>query len=149
LWNWEESSQTVPFFQSASALIVAQPGLWRDALIATLDEVQWIEAIHLAKEPVAALRSTAANCPDLVLLDADFPGDTVACFLRDLEQACPHTRSLVLSSDPPDPSVKLSADAVLIKGCSSAVLFQVLESLLPDGGGNLQAACSSPDISRR
>ena len=133
----------------ASALIVAEPGSWRDALLAMLDEIPRIATIHLARDAGSALRSAAASCSDLVLLDADLPGGSAASFLRELEAVCPHTRSLVLTSEPPNHSGTLLPDAVLIKGCSAAVLFQVLESLMPDSGGDSQTTNARPSISRR
>lgn len=114
----------------ASALIVAQPGAWRDALLAMMDEIPQIDMIHLAREAVSALRSAAANCPDLVLLDADLLGGSAADFSGELKAVCPHTRSLVLSSESPDRPETISVDALLAKGCSAATLFEALESLL-------------------
>ena len=123
----------VQFDGAASALIVAQPGSWRDALLAMLDEIPRIETIHLARDVVSALRSAATYCPDLVLLDTDLPGGWTSSFPGELKALCPHVRSLVLTHEFPDPDQfgTLPADAVLVKGCSAAVLFEALESLLP------------------
>ena len=117
----------------ASALIVARPGAWRDALQAMLDEIPRIETIHLAREVVSALRLAAVHSPDLVLLDTDLPGGGAWAFTDELKIECPHVRSLLLTSELPDPerSGTAPADAVLAKGCSATVLFEALEALLP------------------
>jgi len=117
-----------------SVLIVARPGSWRDALQAMLDEIPRIETIHLASDAASALLSAAAHCPDLALLDTDLPGGWAWTLTHELKMVCPHTRSLVLTNELPHPERPgtVPVDAVLVKGCSATVLFEALESLLPE-----------------
>lgn len=122
-----------------SALIVARPGPWRDALQATLAEIPRIETVRLAGDAASAFLSVARHCPDLVLLDADLPGGCAWTFSRELGTACPHARSLVLADRAPwgtEVGGAVSADAVVVKGSRAIVLFQALESLLPEHPGD-------------
>jgi DNA-binding NarL/FixJ family response regulator len=145
-----ENHISARFCSAVTALIVARPGSWRDALLAMLDEIPRIETIHLAKDAVSALRWVATVCPDLVLLDTDLPGGWTSSFLGELKALCPRLRSLVLTNDPLDldQSDNLQVDAVLVKGCSATVLFEVLESLLPRGDRD-SANADSDNRSRR
>jgi DNA-binding NarL/FixJ family response regulator len=134
---------------SASALIVARPGPWRDALEAMLVETPQIEAIHLADDAVTALRAAAALNPDLLLLDTDLPGDQTWNLTRQLKAVCPSARSLVLVDDLQDLGCKDgTADIVVVKGCPAAVLFEALESLLPESDRD-SANADSGNRSRR
>lgn len=83
----------------ASALIVARPGPWRDALQAVLIEIPRIETIHLASDAASGMRAAVALCPDLVVLDTDQPGGWEWTVAHKLKAACPHARSLVLTND--------------------------------------------------
>jgi len=115
-------------------LIVARPGPWRDALQAMLIEIPRIEMIHLASDAASGMRAAVALCPDLVVLDTDQPGGWEWTVAHKLKAACPHARSLVLTNEFPDPEHPgtVPVDAVLLKGCSATVLFEALESLLPE-----------------
>jgi DNA-binding NarL/FixJ family response regulator len=116
-----------------SALIVARPGSWRDALQATLVEIPRIETIQLAGDAASAYLSIAMHCPDLVLLDADLPGGCAWTFSHELGTVCPDARSLVLADGLSDAesSGVISVDAVVVKGSPATALFEALESLLP------------------
>ncbi len=131
-----------------SALVVARPGAWRDALQATLIEIPRMETIRLADDASAGLRSAAEHCPDLVLLDTDLPGGWAWTFTHELKMVCPHARSLVLTNEIPGPERpgQVPVDVVLVKGCSATVLFEALESLLPEQKRDPQ---KSPGRSRR
>lgn len=118
----------------ASALIVANPGPWRDGLQATLMEISQIKTIYLASDASPALLVVSTHRPALVLLDASLPGEEVCPLVEWLRAKWPQTTCLALVDDNQQrgKAKAAGADAVLVKGCPATVLFETLESLLPE-----------------
>jgi DNA-binding NarL/FixJ family response regulator len=116
------------------SLIVALPGPWRDGLRAMLMEIPRIKSIHLADDASAALSAVAVDRPALVVLDAGLLGDAAWALTERLRARWPQTLCLVLVDDNQQrrKARASGADAVLVKGCPAAALFETIESLLAD-----------------
>ena len=114
------------------ALIVARPGPLRDSLQALINTIPQIEILAETADPSALLRMGANIQPDVVLLDADLPGEQVWSALRQIKAEWSQTRSIVLveGSQQQQEAQAAGADVVLIKGYPAARLIATIEELL-------------------
>jgi DNA-binding response OmpR family regulator len=113
-------------------LIVATPGRMRDSLswllASGLDRV----AIRTADDGRAARRLVAEQCPALVLLDTNLPGEDAWALLELICANGHQSRCLVLadSMQQQRQARNVGADASLLKGFSTVELYAVVERLL-------------------
>jgi DNA-binding NarL/FixJ family response regulator len=115
-----------------SALIVAEPGRFRDSLRALLGATPQIGAVSQADDAVSALRIIAEDHSALMFLDSSLPGNEVDAVMQRLRAECPQVRCIVLADNArQQQEAKVAgADAVLLKGFSTGELFQTVERLL-------------------
>ena len=118
--------------QVTLALIVARPGPLRDSLQALMTTMPQIEILAETTDPSALLRIGNRIQPDIVLLDADLPGEQVWSALREIKEEWSQTRSIVLVKDSQQQQKAqvAGADVVLIKGYPAARLIATIEELL-------------------
>jgi len=118
--------------QVTLALIVARPGPLRNSLQALMTTVPQIEIVAEANDPSALLRMGNGIQPDIVLLDADLPGEQVWSALREIKEKWSHTRSVVLVEDSQQQqkAQAAGADIALIKGYPAARLITAIGELL-------------------
>ena len=114
------------------ALIAARPGRLRDGLRAMLTATPHIVAIDQADEGRAALDLAAQYHPNLVLLDTSLSPSDFKTVLQKLTAETEHPRCLALvDNDRQQLEAKsCGADAVLLKGFSTEMLFSTVENLL-------------------
>ena len=114
------------------ALIVAQPGPLRDSLQALMTTIPQIEILAEATAPSVLLRMGAEIQPDVVLMDADLPGEQVWSALREIKDKWSQTRSIVLVKDSQQQreAQAAGADIALIKGYPAARLITAIGELL-------------------
>jgi DNA-binding NarL/FixJ family response regulator len=115
----------------ASAVIVAEPGRFRDSLRALLIATPQIDAVNQADDADSALRAIAEDHAALMFLDGSLPGDGVGAVLRGIRAEGSEVRCIVLADNArQQQEAKVAgADAVLLKGFPTAELFQAVERL--------------------
>ena len=115
--------------QVTLALIVAQPGPLRDSLQALMTTMPQIEIVAEANKPSALLRMSERIQPDVVLLDASVPGNDVWAALRQIRDAWPQARAIVLveNSAQQAQAEEAGADVALLKGFPAARLAAIIE----------------------
>ena len=118
--------------QVTLALIVARPGPLRDSLQALMTTIPQIEILAETPEPSVLLRMGAEIQPDVVLMDADLPGEQVWSALREIKTEWSQTRSIVLVEDSQQQqkAQAAGADVALIKGYPAARLITAIGELL-------------------
>ena len=118
--------------QVTLALIVARPGPLRNSLQALMTTIPQIEILAETTDPSALLRMGAEIQPDVVLLDADLPGEQVWSALREIREEWSQTRSIVLVEDSQqqEKAQAAGADIALIKGYPAARLIAAIGRLL-------------------
>ena len=121
--------------QFTIALIVARPGPLLNSLQALMTTIPQIEMLAETNDPSVLLRMEAAMQPDLVLLDASFPGDEIWPALRQIKAEWSQTWSIVLVEDTrqQQQAEAAGADLVLLKGFRAAKLVAAIEGLLSQG----------------
>jgi DNA-binding NarL/FixJ family response regulator len=118
--------------QVTLALIVAQPGPLRDSLQALMTTIPQIEILAETTDPSVLLRMGAEIQPDVVLMDADLPGEQVWSALREIKDKWSQTRTIVLveGSQQQQEAQAAGADIALIKGYPAASLITAIGELL-------------------
>ena len=118
--------------QVTLALIVAKPGPLRNSLQALMTTVPQIEILAETTDPSALLRMGAEIQPNIVLLDADLPGEQVWSALQEIKEEWAQTRSIVLVEDSQQQqkAQAAGADVALIKGYPAARLITAIGELL-------------------
>ena len=113
-------------------LVIASPGELRDGLHALLVSIPQIGYISQADDRPSALRIVEEQCPDLVLVSTDTPGDKVATMLECIEARCPRSRSIVLANDTDkqDEARAAGADVVVLVGIPATALAAIIQNLL-------------------
>lgn len=113
-------------------LVIAPPGELRDGLQALLVAIPQIGHISQADDRPSALRIVEEQCPDLVLVSTDAPGDMIATMLECIEARCPRSRSVVLANDTgqQDEARAAGADVVVLVGIPATALATIIQSLL-------------------
>lgn len=117
----------------ASALIVTGVNCLQNGLLALTTAMPQLELVDEAGDASMALRIVDEHPPDLVLLDADLPGNQAWAVLKHIKAGCPHTHCIVLADDVQQQkdAETLGADAVVLKGTPPAKLIAAIEGLLP------------------
>jgi DNA-binding NarL/FixJ family response regulator len=117
----------------ASALIVTGVNSLQNGLLALTTAMPQLEVVDEAGDASMALRIVDEHRPDLVLLDADLPGNQAWAVLKHIKAGCPHTHCIVLADDVQQQkeAETLGADAVVLKGTPPAKLVAAIEGLLP------------------
>ena len=127
---------------TASALIVAPPGRLRDGLQTIVRAMPGIHAVDRADDGPSALRLITERPSALVFLDTDLVGNMAWTVLSQIKGRWPHTRCIVLVNNGRHRQLinRDGADAVLVKGFSTAALAETIAKLLslpkPMTGGN-------------
>jgi two-component system response regulator DevR len=130
--NRGRDSKKMTIRRRASAVIVAEPGRFRDSLRALLTATPHIDAVNQADDAASALRTIAQDHATLILLDGSLPGDEVGAVVREIRAERPQVRCIVLADNARQQrEAKVAgADAVLLKGFPTAELFQTVDRLL-------------------
>jgi two-component system nitrate/nitrite response regulator NarL len=134
-------------------LVVDDHTLFRRGLIALLGQDIRFSVVGEAGDAGEAQRRAAELQPDVILLDNHLPGVSGVAALRDLHQAAPHTRVLMLtvSEDERDlgSALRYGAQGYLLKTVDADTLAQSImrtmrdESVVsPEMTGKLVAAAS-------
>ncbi len=93
-----------------------------------------LEMVGQAGTADEALQAVADAEPDVIVLDANVPGNSVET-IRELRACCPDARILVLSGlDHPDATIVRDADAFAAKSCSFDEIADALRALDPRTG---------------
>jgi DNA-binding NarL/FixJ family response regulator len=116
----------------ATALIVAGPGSLQSGLQALMTAMPQIKIVGQTHDAALALKMVADHHPDLVLVDANSPGQ-VGTTLKQIRKESSHTRSIVLVEDAHQQQQveAIGADIVLLKGFPAAKLIATIESVCP------------------
>ncbi|CAG0927973.1 hypothetical protein TFLX_00739 [Thermoflexales bacterium] len=116
----------------ALALIAARPISLRYSLLALLARLPQIESVHSVEDARSLLAVTSATPPQLVVLDANLPGEKIGPLLAQIKTIAPQACTVVLV-DHVEEQQELQttpADLVLLKGHPAAELFARVEQLL-------------------
>ncbi len=116
-------------------LVAARPSRMRDSLDFLLKSVFGINNIVHADDSPAALRLVSEHRPALLLLDTNLPGEGFAIVLHQIKSDGSQSHHcLVLADDDQRQQQALAAgaDAALVKGFSTAELFEIIDRLLSD-----------------
>ena len=113
-------------------LIAGRPGRIRESLRLVLGLIDEIYVVGRADDSASARRMILEREPNLVLLDANLPGDGSNALLEAFNNNGSRPRFLVLvdSSQGRQEAYSAGADVVLIKGFRTAQLIEVVTSLL-------------------
>jgi DNA-binding NarL/FixJ family response regulator len=118
--------------KNAPILLAARPDRMRDSLNILLKSVLGVNIIGQASDSSTALKMISEQHPVLVLLDTNLPGEGYAIVLQHIKSDG-SSRCLVLADDVRRQRQARSAgaDAALLKGFTTAELFETTERLLP------------------
>jgi DNA-binding NarL/FixJ family response regulator len=118
--------------RNASVLVAARPDRMRDSLLILLKSVLGINIVGQAGDSSAALRMFSEHHPALVLLDTNLPGEGFVTMLQHIKSDGFQSRCLVLADDAQrqQQAQAAGADAALLKGFTTAELFETTKRLL-------------------
>jgi DNA-binding NarL/FixJ family response regulator len=114
------------------ALLVVKPGPLREALRTLMTSIPGVKVMGEVGDTSSALKMIGERQPDLVLVDADIPGEEDWRTLKQMKEQWPQVRSVVLTdhSCQQQKAKAAHADAVLQKGMPPTLLVQAIETLL-------------------
>ena len=100
----------------------------RQSLSALLGTNAWIASVREACDGVEAIQLVREFSPDVVLLDVRMPEMDGLQAVAAIKSIAPRTRVVVLTLYPEyrDEALASGADAFLVKGCDSALLFAAI-----------------------
>jgi len=118
--------------RSTMAVMVVQAGPLRSSIQALMNTMPQIQIVAEAKEVSALMHMDPQIRPDLVLLEADLPGNHLGELLRQINERWTGTRSIVLVDNEAQRLMAetAGADAVIFKGFRAARFVEALERLL-------------------
>ncbi|MWA03679.1 response regulator [Actinomadura sp. LD22] len=108
-------------------IIVDDYPLFRDAICAAMDAEPDMEVVAAAADADTAVAEVSRHRPDVVLLDAQIPGEDTAVTLGRLRDASPDTRVVIIS---PHDEPRLTRQLLLLGVCGYLLLSSGLEELL-------------------
>ena len=114
------------------ALLVVKPGPLREALRTLMTSIPGVKVTGEVGDVSSALKVIGERQPDLVLVDADLPGEEAWRTLKQMKEQWPQVRFVVLTDHgcQQQKAKTAHADAVLQKGMPPTVLVQAIETLL-------------------
>jgi DNA-binding NarL/FixJ family response regulator len=113
-------------------LIMVSPGPLRDGLHALVMTIPRVKIVHNSSGLDSLLRMGGELQPDLVLLDANLPGNEDWIVLRQVKETWSQSRCLVLADNAQQrhEAEFAGAEVVLPKGFRAARLFETIQGLL-------------------
>ena len=114
------------------ALLVVKPGPLREALRTLMTSIPGVKVAGEVGDTSSALKMIGQCQPDLVLVDADMPGEEAWRTLKQMKERWPQVRCVVLTDHgcQQQKAKAAHADAVLQKGMPPTLLVQAIETLL-------------------
>jgi DNA-binding NarL/FixJ family response regulator len=112
-----------------NALIVTEPGPFRESLQLFLATVTQVETICHVGDALSALKLVMDYHPQLMILDASLPGNGVLPLVKWIKAKGISTRCFVFADDVRQQQrvQDAGADAVLLKGFPAAELFEMIK----------------------
>ena len=116
--------------------IVVRPGPLHNSLTALMNALPQVEIVAEGKDMSTLLRMGRQVQPDLVLMEAELPGDGVQEALSVIKVGWSDTHTIVLvdNEDQQRKAQSAGADVVLYKGFRADSFIRIVESLLPENG---------------
>jgi DNA-binding NarL/FixJ family response regulator len=113
-------------------LVVARPGLVRDALQAVLSAVPEVHALKPADDGASSLARLNDHRPDLVILDSSLSEDELCATLSQMKAGWPDVCCIVIVANPRHRFAveAAGADAVLVEGFPAPLLPTTIKALL-------------------
>lgn len=104
-------------------LIVDDHPVWRDGVRSDLEAAGWAEVVGEASDGGEAVEAAISSMPDVVLMDLQMPTVSGVEATRQIVEAAPHVRVLVLSASAEEKdvleAVKAGASGYLLKSSTS------------------------------
>jgi DNA-binding NarL/FixJ family response regulator len=112
-----------------NALIVTEPGPFRESLQLFLATVIQVETICYVGDALSALKLIMEHHPQLMILDASLPGNGVLPLVRWIKAKDISTRCFVFADDVRQQQrvQDAGADVVFLKGFPAAELFEMIK----------------------
>jgi DNA-binding NarL/FixJ family response regulator len=116
-----------------SVLVVSAPGRLRESLKVLLSGSPNIDVAGVAEDLASAFVLLWGQPMDMVMIDANLPGEDAWPLLHYVVATRPETRCLFLANDPRQKQAaeEAGANVVLIKGFQMDELYSVFFRLLP------------------
>jgi DNA-binding NarL/FixJ family response regulator len=113
-------------------LIVARASRFRDGLRAVVQALSWVEQVDVAAEWTAVSKYLTTHQPALVILDAADLSSASGVDIGIMRTACSETKCLVMIDRAQQRTVAqaVGADAILLRGFSTELLYQTMETML-------------------
>jgi len=104
----------------------------RSALRLLLEQEADLELVGEAVNSTELLAQLGAACPDLVLLDWELPGLTIADLLANIRQVCPEAKIIALSGRPEacEQAAQAGVPVFVSKGDPPELLLAEVRSIL-------------------
>lgn len=122
---------------SHTVLVVDDHPVVRQGLAALLESADWVATIHEAATLAAAREQCLIVVPDLAIVDIHLPDGDGLSFVEELAGIAPGCRSLVLTMDQDEPTiraaVKAGAHGYLVKDEDPEVILQGLRTIALGG----------------
>lgn len=117
---------------SHMGLVVASPGLVRDALQAVLSAIPGVRALEPADDRASALERLKSHSLCLAILDSSLSEDELCTTLGLIKDKWPHVWCIVIASSPRQGRVMetTGADAVLIEGFAASLLSKMIRGVI-------------------
>ena len=114
-------------------LVVDDHPMWRDGVRADLEADGRSRVVGEAADAEEAVAAALQQRPDLVLIDLNMPGLPGTTAIRQISEALPETRLLVLSASAAEPdvleAVKAGASGYLLKSATGAELTDAVQQV--------------------
>ena len=78
-------------------IIVAMPGTWQKMLKSYTEAYPSVDVVEVANGSLSAMQLVEGHHPDMLLIDSSIPTDETVALLKNIKQAYPTTRSVVLT----------------------------------------------------
>lgn len=78
-------------------IIVAMPGTWQKMLKSYTEEYPSVGVVEVANGSLSAMQLAQVQPPDMLLIDSSIPTDETVALIKNVKQANPTTRSVVLT----------------------------------------------------
>lgn len=115
-------------------LVVDDHPMWRDGVRADLEADGRSRVVGEAADAEEAVAAALQQRPDLVLIDLNMPGLPGTTAIRQISEALPETRLLVLSASAAEPdvleAVKAGASGYLLKSATGAELTDAVQQVV-------------------